>query len=42
MKPQFFLKETKDLTKISYKKKNGPNEEIKYFEFDFSMIKKNT
>ena len=42
MELQFFLQETKSLMKISFTKKNGSNVEIKYFEFDLSMIKKNT
>lgn len=42
MELQFFLQYTKNLTKISFMKINGSNVEIKYFEFDLSMINKNT
>ena len=42
MELQFFLQETKNLMTISFMKKNGYNVEIKYFEFDLSMIKKKT
>ena len=42
MELQFFLQETKNLMTISFMKTNGSNAEIKYFEFDFPMINKNT
>ena len=42
MELKFFLQETKNLRTISFTKTNGSNAEIKYFEFDFSMIKKNS
>ena len=42
MELQFSLQETKNLMKISFTKTNGSNAKIKYFEYDFSMIKNNT
>ena len=42
MELQFFLQEMNNLMKIYFMKTNGFNVEIKYFEFDLSMIKKNT
>ena len=42
MELQFFLHKTKNEMIISFTETNGSNAEIKYFEFDFPMIKKNT
>ena len=42
MELKFFLHETKNESKISFMKTNRSNVEIKYFEFDFPMINKNT
>ena len=42
MELQFFPQETKNLTTISFTKTYGYIEKIKYFEFYFPIIKKNS